>query len=206
MSNKIVEGLVKIGAVSLNLEKPFIWASGINSPIYCDNRKTLGHYEIRSEIAAQLYAYISATYPKVEVIGGTATAGIPHATSVADKMNLPLVYFRSKAKDHGTKGQIEGDFTKGQKVVIIEDLVSTGGSVIQSVQTARDAGMEVLAVVSIFNYELESAMTNFVAEGIENHSILTFSDLSEYLKLNEKQQDFLSSWRKDPFDNSIWGI
>lgn len=204
MSNKIIEGLVNIGAVSLNLEKPFIWASGINSPIYCDNRKTLGHYELRHEIAEQLFNYISETYPEVEVIGGTATAGIPHATSVADAMKLPLVYFRSKAKDHGTKGQIEGDFTVGQKVVIIEDLVSTGGSVIQSVNTAKEAGMDVLAVVSIFNYELESAMTNFAKEEIVSHSLLTFSDLSEHLKLNQSQQDFLSAWRKDPFDTSIW--
>lgn len=200
----IVKGLIDIKAISLNLETPFIWASGIHSPIYCDNRKTLGHYELRSSIAKALTELISSLYPNVDVIGGTATAGIPHATSIADSLQLPLVYFRSKAKDHGTQGKIEGDYTQGQSVVIVEDLISTGGSVLDSVQTARDAGMNVLGVVSIFNYELKSAVDNFNEADIETHSLLTFTDLGKQLELNQSQNDFIAAWRKDPYDSSIW--
>ena len=200
----IIEGLLEIKAVSLNFETPFTWASGIKSPIYCDNRKTLGHYELRHEIALGLIKLIELNYPQVEVIGGTATAGIPHATSIADSMKLPLVYFRSKAKDHGTQGKIEGDFKPGQKVVIVEDLISTGGSVIDSVRSAREAGMEVLGVVSIFNYQLKSAVENFSDENINWCSLLGFEELFHHLNLSDKHKVMIESWRKNPYDNSIW--
>lgn len=202
--SQIIKGLLEINAVSLNFEKPFVWASGIHSPIYCDNRKTLGHYNLRSSIAHGLSELIKMHYPEVQVIGGTATAGIPHATSIADRLQLPLVYFRSKAKDHGTQGKIEGDFKKGQSVVIVEDLISTGGSVIDSVKTAREAGLEVLGVVSIFNYQLASSVSNFNDEKIKWVSLLGFEDLIDHLHLDNKKKEFIESWRNDPYDTSIW--
>lgn len=202
--SQIVKGLLEISAVSLNFEKPFIWASGIHSPIYCDNRKTLGHYNLRASIAHGLCELIKLHFPETQIIGGTATAGIPHATSIADRLQLPLVYFRSKAKDHGTQGKIEGDFNKGQSVVIVEDLISTGGSVIDSVKTAREAGLEVLGVVSIFNYQLASSVSNFNQENIKWISLLGFEDLIDHLKLDNKKKAFIESWRNDPYDTSIW--
>lgn len=202
--SKIIEGLLEIKAVSLNFDTPFIWASGIKSPIYCDNRKTLGHYELRHNIALGLANLIQLNFPQVDIIGGTATAGIPHATSIADSMKLPLVYFRSKPKDHGTQGKIEGDFKVGQKVVIVEDLISTGGSVIDSVRSAREAGMEVLGVVSIFNYQLKSAVENFKNENINWCSLLGFEELFHHLKLSEDHRLMIESWRMNPYDNSIW--
>lgn len=202
--SKIIEGLIDIKAVSLNFETPYIWASGIHAPIYCDNRKTLGHFTLRASISKALTDLIKVNYPNVQIIGGTATAGIPHATSVADRLQLPLVYFRSKAKDHGTKGKIEGDFKKGQSVVIIEDLISTGGSVIDSVNTAREAGLEVLGVVSIFNYQLDFAVNNFKTENISWHSLLGFEDLIKQLNLGAGEVAFIESWRKNPYDTSIW--
>lgn len=200
----IMDGLVDIKAVSLNLEKPFIWASGILSPIYCDNRKTLGHPRLRKAIASKLSQLIVENYPEVEVIGGTATAGIPHATSVADSLNLPLVYFRSHAKDHGKQSQIEGDYQPGSSLVIIEDLISTGGSVLKCVETAREAGFNVLGVVCIFNYELQSAIENFDQAAIPFHSVIQFDDLYEHLNLSENEREFVDRWRMDPTDVTLW--
>lgn len=202
--SKIVQGLLEIKAVSLNFETPFIWASGIHSPIYCDNRKTLGHFTLRASISKSLTDMIKLHYPNVDIIGGTATAGIPHATSIADRLQLPLVYFRSKAKDHGTKGKIEGDYKPGQSVVIVEDLISTGGSVIDSVLTAREAGLEVLGVVSIFNYQLKNAVDNFEMHKIKWHSLLGFDDLISYLKLSPQNILFLEKWRANPTDITLW--
>lgn len=202
--SSIVKGLIDIKAVSLNFEEPFIWASGIHSPIYCDNRKTLGHFNLRSSIAHGLTELIKSNFPDVQIIGGTATAGIPHATSIADRLQLPMVYFRSKAKDHGTKGKIEGDYNRGQRVVIVEDLISTGGSVIDSVITAREAGMEVMGVVSIFNYQLASSVKNFEAEKIRWVSLLGFEDLIDHLKLDESKKEFIERWKEDPHNTDIW--
>lgn len=200
----IIQELINIKAVSLNFETPFIWASGIHAPIYCDNRKTLGHPTLRKAIAASLTILIQENYPEVEIIGGTATAGIPHATSIADTMDLPLIYFRSKAKDHGTKGKIEGDYQPGQKVVIVEDLISTGGSVLESVVCAQEAGMVVLGVVSIFNYQLQSAVDNFARSQVSWHSLLGFEDLFECLNISQEGETFIQKWRANPYDVTIW--
>ena len=200
----IIQELINIKAVSLNFETPFVWASGIQAPIYCDNRKTLGHPSLRKAIATALTAVISAKYPEVEIIGGTATAGIPHATSIADNLDMPLIYFRSKAKDHGTKGKIEGDYKAGQKVVIVEDLISTGGSVLESVVCAQEAGLNVLGVVSIFNYQLQSAVDNFASANVSWHSLLGFEDLFECLNISQNGEMFIKKWRENPYDNSIW--
>lgn len=202
--SKIVEGLLGIGAVSLNFETPFVWASGIKSPIYCDNRKTLGHFALRASIAKGLVDMIRLHYPEVEIIGGTATAGIPHATSVADRMQLPLVYFRAKNKDHGTKGKIEGDYRRGHRIVIIEDLISTGGSVLESVKVAQEAGMDVLGVVSIFNYQMKSAVENFREAQVAWKSLLGFEDLFNHLNLNPTKRAFIEKWRVNPFDETVW--
>jgi len=204
ISEKVIQGLIDIKAISINLETPFIWASGIKSPIYCDNRKSIGHYELRSTIAQGLSEAIKTNYPDVELIGGTATAGIPHATSVADNMQLPLVYFRSKPKDHGTGSVIEGDYQKSQKIVIIEDLISTGGSVLQCVDYAKAAGLEVLGVVAIFSYELEVAVKNFAAANISITSLTGFNDLYEVLNLETSARGFINLWRKNVKDSSIW--
>jgi orotate phosphoribosyltransferase len=204
ISEKVIQGLIDIKAISINLETPFIWASGIKSPIYCDNRKSIGHYELRSTIAQGLSEAIKTNYPDVELIGGTATAGIPHATSVADNMQLPLVYFRSKPKDHGTGSVIEGDYQKGQKIVIVEDLISTGGSVLQCVDYAKAAGLEVLGVVAIFSYELEAAVKNFATANISITSLTGFNDLYEVLNLETSAREFINLWRKNVKDSSIW--
>ena len=204
ISEKVIQGLIDIKAISINLETPFIWASGIKSPIYCDNRKSIGHYELRSTIAQGLSEAIKTNYPDVELIGGTATAGIPHATSVADNMQLPLVYFRSKPKDHGTGSVIEGDYQKSQKIVIIEDLISTGGSVLQCVDYAKAAGLEVLGVVAIFSYELEVAVKNFATANISITSLTGFNDLYEVLNLETSAREFINLWRKNVKDSSIW--
>ncbi len=202
----IIKGLLDIGAIKVNIEKPFIWASGIKSPIYCDNRKSIGHYDLRHAIALQLTALIRDKFPQVDLMAGTATAGIPHATSVADYMKLPLIYLRTTEKDHGTSSCIEGDYVKGAKAVVIEDLISTGGSVLKCVEHAQKAGIEILGVVSIFNYQLKKGSDNFAKAYVETHSLAYFSDLKEKLKLTDDQADFLKKWCDNPSDETIWGI
>src|SRR5699024_4347110 len=155
IEKEVAKKLLEIQAVSLNPNHPFTWASGIKSPIYCDNRITLGYPEVRKLIAKNLVKKIEDNYPEAEVIAGTATAGIPHAAWVAELMELPMVYIRGKKKDHGKTNQIEGVLKSGQKMVIVEDLISTGGSVLEAYQAAVDAGAEVLGVVAIFTYELQ---------------------------------------------------
>ncbi|MDR1827402.1 MAG: orotate phosphoribosyltransferase, partial [Methylobacteriaceae bacterium] len=191
----IIKGLLNIGAIRVNIDKPFVWTSGIKSPIYCDNRKSLGHYDLRHAIAVKLAELIKERFPGVEIIGGTATAGIPHATSVADILRLPLVYFRSKAKEHGTTSVIEGDYTKGAKIVIIEDLISTGGSVLRCAGHARDAGLEVTGVAAIFDYQLKAGRDNFADAKIPLEVVTDFADLEKELNLSPEQAEFLAKWR-----------
>jgi len=205
IGDKVVKGLLEIGAVSINIEQPYIWASGIKAPIYCDNRKTIGHYHLRRLIALQLTERIKAQFSTVDLIGGTATAGIPHATSVADNLALPLVYFRSKPKAHGTNSVIEGDFKQGQKIVIVEDLISTGGSVLQCVAHARASGLDVLGVVSIVNYELTQAANNFDAARVRVASLVGFSEIYEALALPKAERAMIETWRKNPDEAKIWG-
>ncbi|MTB61744.1 orotate phosphoribosyltransferase [Streptococcus uberis] len=180
LASQIAADLLDIQAVYLKPEDPFVWASGIKSPIYTDNRITLSYPETRTLIEDGFVETIKVNYPDVEVIAGTATAGIPHGAIIADKMNLPFAYIRSKPKDHGAGNQIEGRVTKGQKMVIIEDLISTGGSVLDAAAAAIREGAEVLGVVAIFTYELPKAQANFEKAGVE---LLTLSNYSELIKV-----------------------
>jgi orotate phosphoribosyltransferase len=202
MKKVIAEKLLTINAVALKPNEPFTWTSGLRSPIYCDNRLTLSYPEVRKAIAQGLQAIILEKYPAAEVIAGTATAGIPHAAWVSDLLNLPMCYVRSKAKGHGKGNQIEGKVEKGQKVVVVEDLISTGGSVITAVQALREAGCEVLGVVSIFTYGLEKGKEAFEQEEIQSESLTDFANLVEvaiekgYISKND--QESLLSWSDAP--------
>lgn len=174
LASQIATQLLDIKAVYLKPEDPFTWASGIKSPIYTDNRVTLSYPKTRDLIENGFVETIRAHFPEVEVIAGTATAGIPHGAIIADKMTLPFVYIRSKPKDHGAGNQIEGRVLKGQKMVIIEDLISTGGSVLDAAAAASREGADVLGVVAIFTYELPKASQNFKEAGIK---LITLSNL-----------------------------
>ncbi|MER2237119.1 MAG: orotate phosphoribosyltransferase, partial [Psychrobacillus sp.] len=159
--HKIAKALLEIGAVELKPNDPFTWASGIESPIYCDNRITMSSPVIRKDIAKGLAEAIQKNFPETEALAGTATAGIPHAAWVSDVLELPMMYVRSKAKEHGRGNQIEGKIVTGQKVVVVEDLISTGGSSLTAVEALQKAGLEVLGVVSIFTYGLPKAEESF---------------------------------------------
>ena len=177
--NQIARDLLQIKAVFLSPEKPFTWASGIKSPIYCDNRLTLSYPEVRRRVAQGMADIIKAKYPECEIVMGTATAGIPHGTLAAYLLDMPSGYVRAKAKDHGRTNQIEGKYEVGQKVVLIEDLISTGGSSLEAVDALREAGLEVLGVISIFTYGMEKAKKNFEAHNCEATSLVTFEELIE---------------------------
>lgn len=206
MKKMIAESLLDIKAVALNPKEPFTWSSGLRSPIYCDNRLTLSYPTVRKEIATGLQSLIKEHYPDAEVIAGTATAGIPHAAWVSDLMDLPMCYVRSKAKGHGKGKQIEGKADAGQKVVIVEDLISTGGSAITAVKALREAGCEVLGIVAIFTYQLEKGNDLLAAEEISAHALSDFDALSVVAKekgyIDEADFSTLSQWRKDPAE---WG-
>ncbi|MBD3106791.1 orotate phosphoribosyltransferase [Bacillus sp. AGMB 02131] len=206
MNAQIAQQLLDIKAVFLQPNDPFTWSSGMKSPIYCDNRLTLSYPSVRKDIAKGLVQLIREYYPEVELIAGTATAGIPHAAWVSDEMDLPMCYIRSKAKGHGKGNQIEGIASPGQKVVVVEDLVSTGGSVITAVQALREAGCEVLGVVSIFTYELTKGKVQLDAEGITNHSLSNYSTLVEVAKeqgyITAEDVEKLTKWRENPEDLS----
>ncbi|MDY4760582.1 orotate phosphoribosyltransferase [Streptococcus thoraltensis] len=205
LATQIASDLLDIKAVYLQPEDPFIWASGIKSPIYTDNRITLSYPETRTLIENGFVEVIREHFPEVEVIAGTATAGIPHGAIIADKMNLPFSYIRSKPKDHGAGNQIEGRVVKGEKMVIIEDLISTGGSVLDAVKAAQDAGVEVLGVVAIFTYELPKAQANFEEANIK---LVTLSNYSELIKVAKVQgyinADGLMLLKKFKEDQENW--
>ncbi|WP_407124050.1 orotate phosphoribosyltransferase [Weissella paramesenteroides] len=173
----VAKSLLDIAAIKLQPNDPFTWASGIKSPIYTDNRKTISFPDARRIIIDGLAALIKEQYSNVEVIGGVATAGIPHAAWVAEKLDLPMIYVRSKPKDHGTGKQIEGVLAAGQKVVLIDDLISTGGSVLGAVKATQAAGGEVLGVAAIFSYELPAATINFAQAATPFSSLTNFSSL-----------------------------
>ena len=206
MKRKIAEKLLDIKAVALNPNDPFTWSSGLRAPIYCDNRLTLSYPEVRKEIAAGLQAIIQDKFPEAELIAGTATAGIPHAAWVSDIMELPMCYVRSKAKGHGKGKQIEGKADRGQKVVVVEDLISTGGSAITAVKALREAGCEVLGVAAIFTYQLEKGKEMLDEEKIEAYTLTDIEALTEVAVTNgyiqEKDMKKLIEWRKDPAE---WG-
>jgi orotate phosphoribosyltransferase len=207
MKHDIAEKLLEINAVALKPQTPFTWTSGLRSPIYCDNRLTLSFPSVRKDIALGLKKLILENFPDAEVIAGTATAGIPHAAWVSDLLDLPMCYVRSKPKGHGKGNQIEGKVEEGQKVVVVEDLISTGGSVITAVQALREAGCEVLGVVSIFTYGLEKGKEAFLLAGIKSESLTDFPTLIEVAVekgyVNGTDQASLLDWRKDP---SSWSM
>jgi orotate phosphoribosyltransferase len=202
MKKLIAERLLEIEAVALRPNDPFTWASGLKSPIYCDNRLTLSFPHIRKEIAQGLKEIILEKFSEAELVAGTATAGIPHAAWVSDLLNLPMCYVRSKPKGHGKGNQIEGKTEKGQKVVVIEDLISTGGSVITAVEALREAGCDVLGAVSIFTYELEKGKELLKKAGISAYSLTDFSTLTEVASskgyIREEDLHNLHEWKKDP--------
>ncbi|WP_277281509.1 orotate phosphoribosyltransferase [Streptococcus hyointestinalis] len=184
LAKDIARDLLDIKAVYLKPNEPFTWASGIKSPIYTDNRITLSYPETRTLIEDGFVETIKKEFPDVEVIAGTTTAGIPHGAIIADKMNLPFAYIRSKPKDHGAGNQIEGRVVKGQKMVVIEDLISTGGSVLEAVAAAKREGADVLGVAAIFTYELPKATANFEDAGVK---LVTLSNYSELIKVAKVQ-------------------
>lgn len=198
----IAEKLLDISAIKLNLENPFTWSSGWKSPIYCDNRLSLSYPELRTIIKKALAQSIQNEFPEVQAIAGVATAGIPQGALVADEMNLPFVYVRSKPKGHGMENLIEGRIQTGQKVVVIEDLISTGGSSLKAADALKQAKAEVLGMAAIFTYGFDLATKNFQDAGISltclsNYEYLVQAALDkEYIK--EDQQEKLRSWRKDP--------
>ena len=202
IAKEVAKSLLDIKAVSLSPQDPFTWASGIRSPIYCDNRITMSYPAVRKQIAQGLADLIKEKYPDAEVIAGTATAGIPHAAWIADILGLPMVYIRSKAKDHGTGRKIEGKISEGQKMVVVEDLISTGGSVIEASKAAELEGANVLGSVAIFTYELAKGTKNFADAGLAIDTLSNYSTLLEVAHetsyITEAEMDLLKDWSKDP--------
>lgn len=208
-SRKIAKDLLKIQAVFLSPDKPFTWASGIKSPVYCDNRLTLTAPEVRTDVEAGLKELIEENYPEAEVLMGTSTAGIAHAAITAHLTGLPMGYVRSGNKDHGRQNRIEGKLEKGQKVVVVEDLISTGGSVIEVVDALREAGAEVLGIVSIFTYGMKKGLERLAAADVKNVSLTNLDVLSEvaaqegYIKPEDVNR--LIAFRNNPSDESWIG-
>jgi len=202
MKHEIAEQLLDIKAVFLQPNAPFTWSSGLKSPIYCDNRLTLSYPKVRKNIAAGLAELIKKNFPETEVVAGTATAGIPHAAWVSDILDLPMAYVRSKAKAHGKGNQIEGKVEKGQKVVVVEDLISTGGSVITAVNSLREAGCEVLGVVAIFTYELPKGKELLGEAEITAYSLTDYTSLLDVAQkkgyIEEGDLASLNAWKENP--------
>lgn len=206
MKKQIAEDLLKIKAVFLRPNEPFTWASGIKSPIYCDNRLTLSDVQVRGDVENGLAALVREYYPEAQVLMGTSTAGIAHAAITATLLNLPMGYVRSGAKDHGRGNQIEGRLDKGQKVVVVEDLISTAGSCIEVVNVLREAGADVLGVVSIFTYGMQKGLDRLAAAEVRNISLCDLDTLVEvaaekgYIDPTDKER--LLTFRNNPSDES----
>ncbi|GIN15925.1 orotate phosphoribosyltransferase [Shouchella clausii] len=205
-SRTIANHLLNIKAVTLSPAKPYTWSSGLKSPIYCDNRLTLSYPHIRNEIAEGLVAMIREAAPDADIIAGTATAGIPHAAFVAEKLQLPMIYVRSSAKGHGKQNAIEGHLPSGSKVVVIEDLISTGGSSIAAAEALRAAGAEVLLVAAIFSYQLSQSDENFNGAKLPVRVLTTYATLVEEAQkrgaITSEEQAKLEAWRKNPKDEA----
>ena len=202
----IAKDLLKIKAVFFRPEQPFTWASGIKSPVYCDNRLTLTAPEVRNDVENALAAVIRSEYPEAEVLMGTSTAGIAHAAITAHILGMPMGYVRSGAKDHGRQNQIEGKLEKSEKVVVVEDLISTGGSVLEVVDVLREAGAEVLGIVSIFTYGMKKGVERLQAAGVKNVSRCDFDTIAKvaaeenYIRPQDVQR--LIAFRNNPSDES----
>ncbi len=206
MRELIAKGLLSIGAVFFRPDEPFSWASGIKSPVYCDNRLTLTSPKVRSDVENALVETVKKYYPKTEVLMGTSTAGIAHAAIVGHIMGLPMGYVRSGAKDHGRQNQIEGRLERGQKVVVIEDLISTAGSVLEVVEVLREAGAEVLGVASIFTYGMKKGLDRLENAHVENHSLTDFDTIAAVAAnhgyIAESDLERLIAFRNNPSDES----
>ena len=206
LQQTIAHDLLSIGAVFLRPDEPFTWASGIKSPIYCDNRLTLTAPAVRTHVEEGLAELIRAHYPQAEVLMGTSTAGIAHAAITAHLMGLPMGYVRAGAKDHGRRNQIEGRLEPGQKTVVVEDLISTAGSCIEVVEALREAGAEVLGIVSIFTYGLQKGLDRLDAAQVENHSLSNFDAVCEIAaqegKIRPEDIERLKKFRANPSDES----
>ena len=206
LAKKIARGLLSIGAVFLRPQEPFTWASGIKSPIYCDNRLTLTTPEVRNEIEEGIAKVVKEAYPEAEVLMGTSTAGIAHAAISAHILGMPMGYVRGGAKDHGRQNRIEGKLEAGQKVVVVEDLISTGGSVIDVVDALREAGAEVLGIVSIFTYNMKRGVERLEEANVKNISLTNFDVVAEeaaeegYIKKEDVAR--LVAFRNNPSDES----
>lgn len=206
---QIAKDLLSIKAVFFRPDEPFTWASGIKSPVYCDNRLTLAYPEVRTHVEEALAKTVRGTYPEAEALMGTSTAGIAHAAITAQIMGLPMGYVRSGAKDHGRQNQIEGKLEKGQKVVVVEDLISTGGSVIEVVNVLREAGAEVLGIVSIFTYGMQKGLDRLADADVKNISLTNFDAIAEiaaqegYIAKTDVER--LIKFRNNPSDESWIG-
>ncbi|MDO4855085.1 MAG: orotate phosphoribosyltransferase [Limosilactobacillus gorillae] len=202
IAQTVAKDLLKIKAVTLRPDQPFTWASGLKAPIYTDNRLTISYPQVRRDIYQGMSELIRQYYGDADVIAGTATAGIPHAAWVAEELGLPLVYVRAKPKDHGQGRQIEGAFPQGAKVVVIDDLLSTGGSVLNAVKAVQNANGQVLGVVADFSYQLPVLDENFRAANLTYHTVTDYTTLIEVAKQNDlitsDQEASLRAWRKDP--------
>ena len=209
ISSRVAQGLLSIGAVFLRPQEPFTWASGIKSPIYCDNRLILTAPAVRETVERAIADTVHREFPQAEVLMGTATAGIAHAAIVGHMMGLPMGYVRSSSKDHGRQNQIEGRLEKGQKVVVVEDLISTGGSVLEVVNVLREAGAEVLGIVSIFTYGMKKGLERLAAAKVKNVSLTNFDVIAQvaaeqkYIKPEDVAR--LLQFRNDPSDESWIG-
>ena len=206
IAKQVAKSLLQINAIILQPNQPFKWASGWNSPIYCDNRKTLSYPEIRNNIRQGLAAIVKNHYKGANIIAGVATAGIPHGALVAEELGLPFIYVRSKAKEHGKQNQIEGYFEKGQSVVLVEDLISSGKSSLEAAATLKEVGMKVKGIVSIFTYGFDAATENFKNADCEYVSLCDYNALlpeaikSQYIE--KADLSVLKEWRTNP---AIWG-
>ena len=205
-AREIAKSLLSIEAVFLRPHEPFTWASGIKSPIYCDNRLTLTAPSARTIIETSIAETIRKYFPKCQLLMGTSTAGIPHAAITAHLMDLPMGYVRGSKKDHGRANRIEGKLERGEKVVVIEDLISTGGSVIETVEALREAGAEVLGIVSIFTYGMKKSVEMLAEHEVENHSLCDLDVLAEVAVetgyIDETEKEAILAFRDDPIDES----
>ncbi|TPR39018.1 orotate phosphoribosyltransferase [Apilactobacillus micheneri] len=203
ISSKIATDLLKVKAVSLSPNKPYNWSSGIKAPIYTDNRITISYPKVRDDIAEGLANLIKNKFPEVNVIGGVATAGIPHAALVAEKLNLPMIYVRSKPKDHGQGKQMEGVVDESSKVVLIDDLLSTGNSVLNAAKYLTDNHIKVLGVAAIFTYGLPDSFDNFKKASIDFDTLTDYPTIIEQAKIDnlisEEESVSLSKWHQDPW-------